>query len=169
MSRHWFKRFIRFANIPTFDPRSFEKRVHANGRASNDRFSKYELLYRRFDPDQHLIDNVLSPLAFQFPRQSVNRGKYSKRLDVLHKDCCDGKDLKGWRVASLFVRDLPSVLASGDGRVFHFSMRHTPKTCCYPHSEMWCETRVDDALAYQKPPKNVRETFRARLAQRADY
>ena len=169
MSRHWWKRFIAFVNIPTFDPRAFPARIHTNGRPPDEVFPQLEALYRRFNPEEHLINDVLSPLAFNFPQQSVNRGKYSRSTDVLHKDCCDGKELTGWRVAGILVRDLPATLTAGDGRVFRFSMRHTPKTCCFPHSEMWCN--LDDATssAYEKPPKSVRETFRAHLAQGAWY
>lgn len=169
MSRHWWKRLIAFVSIPTFDPRSFEKRIHTHGRIPDGRFGGYEVLYRRFNPDNHLIGNILSPLAFNFPQQSFNRGRYSKRTDVLHKDCCDGVELLGWRVATVLVRDIPSQITSGDGGSFRFFMRHTPRTCCYPHSEVWCNTVGASAEEYRKPSKMVREAFRVELAQKAEY
>jgi hypothetical protein len=169
MSRNWWKRFIAFASISTFDFRSFRRRVHANGRLPHEGFTKFEPLYRRFDPNVHLVGGILSPLAFNFPQQSVNRGLYSRAADVLHKDCCDGAELKGWRVATILVRDIPAQLVAGDKRLFTFSMRHTPKPCCFPHSEVWCNVAGSSGGSYQKPPRTVREEFRTRLAQCAHY
>jgi hypothetical protein len=169
MNKHWWKRLIAFVSTPTFDPRHFEKRVHTHGRAPDGKFRKYEALYRRFNPSQHLIENILSPLAFNSPRQSFNSGRYSKRSDVLHKDCCAGTQLVRWRVATILVRDIPPQITAGDGRIFRFFMRHTPESCCFPHSELWCNTSGASSGTYENPSKMVREALRVQLAQRANY
>ena len=169
MKQHWWKRLIAFVSTPTFDPRPFERRVHAHGRMPDGKFRKYEALYRRFNPSVHLIEDILSPLAFNFPRQSFNRGKYSKQTDVLHRDCCAGTQLVGWRVATILVRDIPPHITSGDGRTFRFFMRHAPEGCCFPHSELWCSPSDSSSNAYENPSKMVREALRVQLAQRAAY
>lgn len=149
-----------------FDKNNFETRVHQNDRSPVDEFDLDELLYRRVNPVHHLIEGVLSPLAFNFPNQSFNRGRYSLPEDVLHPDCCSGMIFKDWRVATLSVSDIPNQLRSGDDKEFRFSMHHTPERLCYPHSEIRCRQGVT-FLNDRKPPKKVREEFRAILAQKA--
>ena len=125
--------------------------IHSSGRTPDDGFERDERLYRRFDPNRFLIDGILSPLAFSFPRQSVNRGKYSAPEDVLHPDCCGSTVLTGWRIAMLLVGDVPRHLKSGDGREFLFFLRHAPLTSCYAHSEMRCNSGGRNIEASEEP------------------
>ena len=150
-------------------PEFRENPQHQDDKLPDPEFGSDESLYRRFNPQQHLIEGVLSPLAFQFPRQSFNRGKYSKPEHVLHPDCCDGKELAGWLVATLLVGEVPEQKETGDGRTFRFFLRHTPKEYCYSHSEIWCNLHTSSSDEYSQPPKTVREYLRAELARKARY
>ena len=153
-------------NIFPGSPDPDQSPIHSNGRLADPVFENDELLYRRFDPKRFLLNGILSPLAFNFPRQSVNRGKFSVPGDVLEPDCCDGIQLTGWQVVALLVGDMPQRLISGDNREFHFFLRHMPVPRCYAHSEMWCNQGGPDVEVYDEPPKKVRDEFRMTLARK---
>ncbi|HYM10163.1 MAG TPA: hypothetical protein VEU62_05510 [Bryobacterales bacterium] len=128
-------------------------------------FEPREKLYRRYHRD-HLVNGVLTPLGFKFPRQSVNRSKFSLPSDALEADCWEGKVLEGFGVLEFLVADIPDPVSSEDGREYRFLMKHAPTDTCYAHSEIWCRLQVAALDGYDEPPKNVKEKFRARLAQR---
>jgi hypothetical protein len=135
-----------------------------NGESEDQVFSEGELLYRRYKAE-HFQNQQLLPAAFKFPRPSFNREKYSTPEDVLHPDCCDGKQLSvGWGVLECSSTNLPTPVVGQDGQVFHFEPIHKPQDCCYAHSEVWC--RSGGSGFVDEPSRKVRETFRVRLAQR---
>jgi len=127
-------------------------------------FTEGERLYRRYRAE-HFQNRQLLPSAFKFPRQSFNREKYSTPEDVLHRDCCDGKQLDaGWGVLECSSSDLPTPVVGQDGKVFHFEPVHQPMECCYAHTEVWCKSGGGGLV--DEPSRKVKETFRVRLAQR---
>jgi len=127
-------------------------------------FTEGELLFRRYLAD-HFQNQQLLPSAFQFPRQSFNREKYSRPEDVLHPDCCGGKQLKnGWGVLECSSTNLPTPVVGQDGQTFQFEPVHKPLDCCYAHTEVWC--RASEGGLVDAPSPKVKETFRVKLAQR---
>lgn len=126
-------------------------------------FAEGEPLYRRYRAE-HFQNHQLLPSALRFPRPSFNRGKYSNPEDVLHSDCCDGKELHdGWGVIECSSSDLPTPIDGPDGRTFRFEPVHQPLECCHAHTEIWCNS---DGEFVDAPSPKVREAFRVKLAQR---
>ena len=120
-------------------------------------------MFRRY-LGEHFQNQQLLPSAFQFPRQSFNREKYSTPEDVLHPDCCNGVKLSdGWGILQCSSSDLPSPIVAADGRVFEFSAIHDPTDCCYAHTELRC---TEGGAILDAPSKKVRETFRVQLSQK---
>jgi hypothetical protein len=136
---------------------------YQEGSALDPMFVDRELLFRRFRKD-HLKDGRVLPSAFRFPRQSFIRAKYSVPEDVLHPDCCDGKDLRHWGVLECSSTELPTPLISGDQRSFIFAAVHAPLECCYAHTEIRCECDGSDVI---EPSKKVQEEFKVKLSLRA--
>ncbi|MBL8226991.1 MAG: hypothetical protein JNL98_00880 [Bryobacterales bacterium] len=150
-----------------FETASGDKdRLAQNDRVSDQCFEPDEELYRRV-MHMHVIEGILSPLAFESKPQSVNRAKYSRPMDVVHPACCDGHDRSDWLVAVLLVEDVRRSYRLEDGRVFVLFPKHTPKPSCYPHSEVWCNRQDEPSDAYQEPPKSIRRQIRLDLAQAA--
>lgn len=135
-------------------------RLAQNDRVSDQCFEPDEELYRRV-MEVHLIGGILSPLAFESKPQSVNRGKYSRPMDVVHPACCDGHDRSDWLVAVLLVEDVRRSYRLEDGRVFVLFPKHTPKPSCYPHSEVWCNRQ-------QERRTHIR-SLRKAFADRSDW
>lgn len=123
-------------------------------------FYEGERLYRRYMRD-HFKDRQLLPAAFQFPRQSFNRQKYSAPEDVLHADCCDGLQRSEWGILECSATDLPTALHSANGQQYDFFVKHVPRECCYAHSEILCRCGGDEV---DEPSRKVKETFRVLLA-----
>ena len=135
---------------------------YRNGDLEDPIFLDGEKLFRRYKKE-HYINRQLLPAAFQFPRQSFNREKYSSPDDVLHRDCCNGRAVEGWGVLECSSTDLPTPLDGPDGRKYEFVPMHRPCDCCYAHSKIWCGLagQIVDA-----PSPKVKETFRVLLAQK---
>ncbi len=93
-----------------------------------------ERLFRRYRLDDY-VDNLFSPLGFAFPKQSVNRGKYSVSGDVLFSST---DEFQGLGVLYFRVQDLPVEFPS-DSRQYTFFPKHVPEDEMYPHSEVWCD------------------------------
>lgn len=129
-------------------------------------FEVTEMLYRRYLAD-HFQNGQLLPSAIGFRTgPSFNRGRFSQPEHVLHKDCCDGKELIGWGALECLVEAVPSPVVSDDGRSFVFFPKHRPLPTCYAHTELWCN-EGDSLVDYHKePPRSVREKFRVQLARR---
>jgi hypothetical protein len=87
-------------------------------------FAEGELLYRRY-LRVHFQNGTLLPSAFQFPKPSFNRQKYSQPEDVLHPDCCDGKIYGGYGILECCATDLPTPIVGPD-KTFHFEAVHSP-------------------------------------------
>ena len=137
---------------------------YRNGDPEDQVFGEGERLYRRYRAE-HFQNQRLLPSAFQFPRQSFNRGKYSSPEDVLHRDCCDGKLLpSGWGVLECLSNNLPTPIEGQDGRTFQFEAIHQPLECCYAHTEVWCKAAGGEIV--DAPSPKVKEIFRVKLAQR---
>jgi hypothetical protein len=132
---------------------------YGNGRPEDPTFADGELLYRRYRAEHFQYQRLL-PSAFKFPRQSFNRQKYSQPDDVLHPDCCDGKDYDGWGVLECSSSELPTPIDLALA-TFSFQVVHQPKECCYAHTELWCKRGHQ---LVDEPSKTVKETFRVKLA-----
>src|ERR1700719_3729311 len=111
---------------------------YRDGQAEDQNFEEDELLYRRYKAEHFQGEQIL-PSAFRFPRQSVNRQKYSQPDDVLHPDCCNGESFEGWGVLECLSSDLPTPIDGGNGVIFSFAPVHRPSECCYAHTEIWCK------------------------------
>jgi hypothetical protein len=135
---------------------------YQNGDPDDQVFSDGELLYRRYRAE-HFLEQKLLPSAFTFPRQSFNRAKYSMPEDVLHPECCHGKELAGWGILECSSTNLPTPIGGTDGRAFQFEAVHQPLECCYAHTEIWCKTGEGGVI--DQPSPKVKEAFRVRLAQ----
>jgi hypothetical protein len=134
---------------------------YANGSVEDPVFVDGEKLFRRY-LREHFLDQQLLPSAFQFPRQSFNREKYSTPEDVLHPDCCNGKKLKDWGVLECPATDLPTPIKGPENREFHFKAEHRPWACCYAHTEVTCRENQTE----KSPSPKVKELFRIELARR---
>ncbi len=132
-----------------------------NGRPEDPIFRPEELLYRRYRND-HWIDGLFSPAGFKFPKQSVNRQKYSEPEDVVFSE--DGI-FDGFGVLEFAVRDVPSSLEEEGTPVYIFFLKHIPLEDNYAHSEIWCETEQETGR-YVSPSQTVRKKFRTMLSQR---
>lgn len=152
--------------ISSDDADSPEKRLATEERPVDPLFEADEPLYRRVQPSL-VQKGIVSPLAFRFDRQSVNRGKFSIPSDVLHKNCCDDRDFSDWKVVKILVKELPHSLTGGTGQTYNFPVRHTPTRSCYPHSEIWCNKTGNADDPYESPSKKIRTEFCAHLAQTA--
>jgi hypothetical protein len=127
-------------------------------------FDDDEVLYRRYLL-AHFIDHELVPQHFHFPRPSFNRSKFSRPLDVLHPDCCDGKTLgTGWGVLECLASDAHVSTQSHDAKELVLHPKHKPLATCYAHTELWCFTSESGAEA--KPSPTVKEKLRIKLAKK---
>lgn len=131
-----------------------------NGRPEDLIFRPEELLYRRYLND-HWIEGLFSPAGFKFPKQSVNRQKYSEPEDVLFSE--DGS-LDGYGVLEFATRDIPPRLLETGTPVFVFFMKHVPQEENYAHSEIWCETEQTTGQ-YVNPSPAIKKRFRTKLSQ----
>jgi hypothetical protein len=102
-------------------------------------------------------------LGFAFPKQSVNREKYSDPADVLFSAT---DEFEGWGVLYFRVQDIP-VAFPPDRRQYTFFPKHVPEDEMYPHSEVWCD-RLPQTGEYVEPSPGVKKLFRAFLSQRAE-
>jgi len=81
-----------------------------------------ERLFRRYRRED-FVDSKFSPLGFAFPKQSVNREKYSYPADVLFSTT---DKFDGWGVLYFRVQDLPAEFPP-DNRQYTFFPRHVPE------------------------------------------
>jgi hypothetical protein len=159
--------------VPTYNPDTpeYSSRAHQNGRDSNPDFDPEERLYRRY-PERGLVGGKPTPLrGFDFEDMyghSVNRATYSEPADVLEPDCCDGSYREGYVVLDFSVSDVPAEIPVRDEpwRIYFFRMKHDPQITCFAHSEIWCNESGDLKDPYVRPPKTVRDLFRATLCAR---
>jgi len=136
-------------------------RLRRNGRPEDQEFLPEERLFRRYRREDYL-GNQFSGLGFAFPKQSVNRGKYSNPEDVLFSNT---DEFEGWGVLYFRAQDLP-LRFPPDVAQYTFYPRHVPDDEMYPHSEVWCD-RLPQTGAYVEPAsKSVRKLFRAFMSQR---
>ena len=133
------------------------KPMHRDGQAAIDVFDLDEVLYRRYSKD-HIVEGHVVPQTVNFPKPSFTRSRFSRPEDVLHIDCCDGKQQPlGLGVLEARVADLSKSEESGDKRLFTMYPKHVPNETCYAHSELWCAT---SELADAKPSPSVKEKLR---------
>jgi hypothetical protein len=145
---------------------------HTEGRSAHQVFSPDEKLYRRIHPSEvnsmgEVIPARIQTVAFKPTvdgAPSVNRALYSTPEDVLHPDCCDGRDRSDCLVYAISVKDLPRVLHCQDGRDFAFIPCHQPLETCFAHSVIKSVESADVAQGYRQLPKSLREQFRVRFA-----
>jgi len=155
--------------VPIFnlDREAHRQRTTLAGRGEDQVFDNDEHLYRRIPRKWTFSGRVVPPLMIPLKLGvSVNRSKYSEPQDVLERECCDGNDRTDCVVLDIYVRDIPREITSADGRVYRFSPVHRPRETCYAHSEVWSVEVSDRSGEHVEPPKNVRDQFRALLAQR---
>jgi hypothetical protein len=137
-------------------------RLKRNGRPEDQEFLPPELLFRRYRREDYL-GNQFSSLGFAFPKQSVNREKYSVPADVLFSRT---DEFEGWGVLRFRVQDLPAAFPPSNPQ-YAFFPSHVPEDEMYPHSEIWCD-RLPRTGEYVEPSsKGVRKLFRAFMSQRA--
>jgi hypothetical protein len=146
---------------PSSEPTLQVRPVHQDGRMAVDTFDPDEFLYRRYST-VHLVDGQVLPQTISFPNPSFNRNKFSRPEDVLHIDCCDGKERPGWGVLEGRASDLCVSAESGDKRKFTMYPKHAPKPTCYAHSELWCAS-PDSKDA--KPSQSAKEKLRILLSR----
>ncbi len=146
---------------------------HTDGRSADQVFSPEEKLYRRIHPEELNSLGEVIPARIQTVvgfkstiegAPSVNRGLYSTPSDVLHPDCCDGRDRSDCTVYAIRVKNLPGVLHCQDGRDFAFVPHHQPLETCFAHAVVKSIDTADLARGYTQLPKSLRETFRVRFA-----
>lgn len=135
-------------------------RMRRNGRAQDDHFEPTEKLFRRYT-QVHYMNGQFSNTGFQFPKQSVNRQKYSEAQDVLFDET---EIFAGWGVLSFKVHDLPTSFPPENPR-YRFFPRHEPLEDNYAHSVVWCD-RLPGTNLYVEPSPQVKKLFRAVLSQR---
>jgi hypothetical protein len=154
--------------VPTYSPddAGYRQRVHANGRGVDQTFGAEELLFRRF-PKTGLVNGWPMPmnLAFDASGVSVNRSRYSVPQDVLEPDCCNGNARSGQVVLEFAVGDIP-IQFPADTPEYRFTLKHDPRESCYPHSLIWCNADGDAGRPCLRPPKTIRDLFRAELLPR---
>ena len=133
------------------------KPIHRDGKDTVDAFDDDEFLYRRFSKEQ-VVDGYVAPQTVSFPKPSFNRSKFSRPEDVLHVDCCGGKQLSpGLGVLEGRVSELRKSAESGDSRLFTMYPKHVPSETCYAHSELWCATSDSEDA---KPSQSAKEKLR---------
>jgi len=135
--------------------------MHQDGRAPDDALDATELFYRRYSL-AHFVEGHVLPQSISFPKPSFNRSKYSNPEDVLHVDCCNGKELSGWGVVESAVADLCISRESGDKQKLTLYPKHVPLPTCYAHSELWCQSETSNDV---KPSQSVKEKFRIELSR----
>jgi hypothetical protein len=147
---------------PSSEPTLQARPAHRDGRAAVDEFDDGEFLYRRYLM-VHFVDGRVLPQSISFPKPSFNRSKFSLPQDVLHVDCCDGKDRLGWGVLEGKVPELRVSADSGDNRRFSTYPKHIPESTCYAHSELWCACPPESEDA--KPSQSAKEKLRILLSR----
>jgi hypothetical protein len=147
--------------VPTLE-RERPERMYQRGRVEDPEFDPGELLYRRY-LKEHWIDGIFSNTGFSFPKQSVNRQKYSEPEDVLFLPDGTFDDERG--VLEFAVRDIPLILPEGGGPAFVFFPKHVPEEVNFAHSEVWCD-RAAKTGEYVEPNRTVKKLLRTKLSQR---
>ena len=146
---------------PSSEVTSQARPLHQDGRTTVDPFEPDEFLYRRYAVI-HFADGRVLPQSIRFPKPSFNRSKFSIPENVLHADCCNGKELSGLGVLEGKVADLSVSAESGDMRRFTTYPKHVPEPTCYAHSELWCTSpNSEDA----RPSESAKEKLRILLAR----
>ncbi len=139
--------------------------MHPGDKPIVSEFAEDELLYRRY-LKQDFVNGQLLATAFQFPKQSFNRSQFSKPEDVLHIDCCGGRDHSSWGVLQCLAKKLPSPIDASNDCSYIFYMKHVPKPTCYAHCELWCNLQGSGSTNdYKEPSKTVKTSFRIALAR----
>ena len=136
--------------------------MYQHSRPEDQEFGLEELLYRRY-LQAHWIEGHFSDIGFKFPRQSLNRQKYSEPEDVLLSD--EGTYHVGYGVLEFLVRDIPTRLQEPETRMFVFFPKHVPGALNYAHSELWCDTEQRTG-SYVPPSATIKKLLRAKLSQR---
>jgi hypothetical protein len=131
-----------------------------NGRPEDQAFDADELLYRRYIRE-HLHNDKIVDAHFDFPRTSVNRGKYSQPEDVLFSE---NGQFERWGVLEFPVSGIPAILQDAQGERFVCFPAHAPLDSNYGHTEIACERerqRGEPAI----PGPAARKKFRAMLSK----
>ena len=134
--------------------------MYRNGRDVDDVFDPLEQLYQRFEADA-LLDRIVLPQAFRFPKQSVNRSKFSIPEWVLFDE--EGR-YDGFGVLAYTPANLPKNLSTGDGtKTFLFFPKHDPLEDNYSHSEIWHSPNPP-----HKPNDTIKRQFRNHMSQNSE-
>lgn len=135
-------------------------RMRTGNRTPDPVFAPSEKLFRRYLPS-HFQNGEFTGLAFSLTNPiSVNRGKYSKALDVLFSDT---NEWAGFGVVSFQVRHVPPRLPI-DNPVFSFTVVHTPLQDNYSHSDVCCY-RIGSEGTHVEPSRGVRKLLRTQLSR----
>lgn len=141
-----------------------------NGQQTIQEFEADESLYFRFSSKHFSDENRLPVAAIRFPDFSVNRGRFSRPIDVLFPNWID------WGIAEFKVSAIPSPLRSDDEkdeREFCFKAYHDPIDTTHPayteqQFENYAHTEIRAFLEGEHftkdPPKSVKKKFRLKLS-----
>jgi hypothetical protein len=132
-----------------------------NGRPALTHFAPDELLFLRYGVDD-FVNGQLAAAAIHFPKQSVNRGRFSEPGDVLFHN--DGK-YDGLGAVEFDVADIPATITGDQGSTYRFFMHHEPLDDNYGHSEIW-SARPRAEEEYREPSKSTKLQFRMQLCKR---
>lgn len=124
-------------------------------------FAADEPLFLRYGVDD-FVNGQLVAAALHFPRQSVNRGRFSEPEDVLYHD--EGK-YDGLGAVEFGVADIPATITGDQGSTYRFFMHHEPLDDNYGHSEIW-SARPESEEEYREPGKSTKLQFRMQLCKR---
>jgi hypothetical protein len=134
--------------------------MYRDGRPREPVFSPQELLFRRYS-SEHWVDGKFVAVGFKFPKQSVNRERFSQPEDVLFSD---SGEFNGWGVLEFHVSDVPLHISFAQGLVSFF-VKHSPYDDNYAHSEIWSDKDNSSGESLDLSSA-VKKQFRTILAQR---
>lgn len=139
--------------------------LHQDGRAPDSTFPQAEGLFRRFRPDVEIVDGKPPATIFEFRRMSVARSGYCQQAkDVLYDDE-HGQHMFGWGVVEITVGVIESLRYTNPvtNDQVTFKLRHDPKPCMYPHSEV--DVLVNGEPVAELKTRTIRLAARDYLAQ----
>jgi hypothetical protein len=133
-------------------------------------FNAEEKLYRRVPPNclspqgEVVASNIRCSFENEVKKSpSVVRSKYASAMDVIHKNCADGKDVSTHFVFFLVVGDLPQQVESGTKQLFDFYPLHDPEDDCFAHTVIACRKHDGPTDGYDKPTTQVRNKLKAQF------
>lgn len=143
-------------------------------------FDADEKLFRRVPANAFKADGSVDPALIKstchFDENDVQKtpsivregpdGEYASWRDALHEDCADGRSTAGNVVRYCQVGSLLKNEQGQNGASYDFIPIHDPLATCYAHTLIRSILTGDSDRKYAHPPKDVRNAFRVRFAQK---